>query len=94
MMFICTCGLCYMLYVYYMYMSVCENVTCCTCEISAGVEVEFEYYWYLWIPNLITKEKILRLTNKLALTFGNGDACRTMFLLIVSPVQHCLMIVT
>jgi hypothetical protein len=34
--------------------------------------VEFEYDWYSWIPNLITKEKILRLTNKLALTFGMG----------------------
>ena len=35
-------------------------------------EVEFEYYWYLLIPNLITKDKILKLTNKLALTFGMG----------------------
>jgi hypothetical protein len=32
--------------------------------------VEFEYYCYLWMPILITKEKILRLTNELALTFG------------------------
>ena len=31
----------------------CENVTCW--DIS--LEVEFENYWYLWIPNFITKEK-------------------------------------
>ena len=37
------------------------------------------------------KEKILRLTNKLASTFEMGTRVTT-FLLIVLPVEHCLII--
>ncbi len=38
------------------------------------------------------KEKILKLINKLVLTFRHGDVWRTVFALTVLPIVTCLII--